>query len=1082
MTSALLLLLEATVLLTLTLDLAQDFAILPLWSRAGLVLLAAGALPALGRAPRRRVIGRLRAPVALLAAAAVLLGLLGVTQAVAARRIAALWESGARDRLGERARILQEDFSWFLGEMLRPIETIRPENPDAVAAFESLSRALAKSRLPRERLGFSIYREDGSLLAWAGNTEPAPREALSAAGRKTAYRIGVDETARRLYAVAASPQGLRWVGEFLVRPPAPVGWRDEVGAHLDFLPRWGRAGPAHVHLREAQSLSDDLSRFFERQGDRYWGRLGREAVTTLSFPLRAPDGATLAVVTLKDRRADQEVATLRRGFRQVGALLASCAFLLAWLLLARSGRISQAARLAIGTAAIWLGRWALLSVGSAADLPRLAIYDIGLYASPALGGLLRSPADLLLTAVACIAQAWLLNRYVNSLPAPMGAPFRARALRGATAGLAVLLAGGAVGLHALLDRMVLDARLDIKRVQFDAQTLPRFALQVSLFLLVASLALLVVAVFEFALRCREDGWGRHLRGWLQDGPLRRLPLVLRVTGAALILTLFYVPFLTHAYARLRQTFFEDDLLPRVLEQKERRAQVLRDSVAMAGNGEFATLAAFAAEGASGPGSIAYRLWSETPMAEMGLASSLQIFDASGRSLDRFSVNFAPSLEVPFGAASAGAGSEPVEVPPRPHAIVKKTVLAASRWIRAPRRPPLLVVMTVVDDYDNLPLVGADTGYVQMFRARAVPRTNPELLRFDPMVAVFGPHFERLYESGGEIPPPGPLEMHTIDRRGIAWAADNAGEGPARVLYARGPGVIFALAHPRDGLAESLASILRLFLQNGALAALLVTLARAGRRQGSSASPGTTFYGRLTGVFLLTALIPLLALAFFVTRFSAREFARDLTTSGLSSLQVARRVAEDYLAVSNPEEVPSLDDDVVFWMSRVVRQDLSIFREADLLTTSTRELYSSGLLNTRLDGEVYLALYLEREPFRLAAEHAGGLDYLTLSAPMRIDREGTMGVISIPLTGQRRAIERKVQEVEDAVLISTCLTVILLAGVGYLVARRVSEPITLLARAARRVAEGDLDVRVRAAARDEIGILVDAFNRMAASLR
>ena len=166
----------------------------------------------------------------------------------------------------------------------------------------------------------------------------------------------------------------------------------------------------------------------------------------------------------------------------------------------------------------------------------------------------------------------------------------------------------------------------------------------------------------------------------------------------------------------------------------------------------------------------------------------------------------------------------------------------------------------------------------------------------------------------------------------------------------------------------------------------------------------------------------------------------------------------------------------------MRQDLSIFREADLLTTSTRELYSSGLLNTRLDGEVYLALYLEREPFRLAAEHAGGLDYLTLSAPMRIDREGTMGVISIPLTGQRRAIERKVQEVEDAVLISTCLTVILLAGVGYLVARRVSEPITLLARAACRVAEGDLDVRVRAAARDEIGILVDAFNRMAASLR
>jgi two-component system nitrogen regulation sensor histidine kinase NtrY len=61
-------------------------------------------------------------------------------------------------------------------------------------------------------------------------------------------------------------------------------------------------------------------------------------------------------------------------------------------------------------------------------------------------------------------------------------------------------------------------------------------------------------------------------------------------------------------------------------------------------------------------------------------------------------------------------------------------------------------------------------------------------------------------------------------------------------------------------------------------------------------------------------------------------------------------------------------------------------------------------------------------------------------------------------------------------------VVLLALVGWIVARRVSEPIALLAGASRRVAAGDLDVRIASRSHDEIGVLIGSFNSMAASLR
>ena len=260
------------------------------------------------------------------------------------------------------------------------------------------------------------------------------------------------------------------------------------------------------------------------------------------------------------------------------------------------------------------------------------------------------------------------------------------------------------------------------------------------------------------------------------------------------------------------------------------------------------------------------------------------------------------------------------------------------------------------------------------------------------------------------------------------------------------------------------------------------LFRSARLRVPRLTPGASYSGRLVTVFLLAGLLPLLTLAYFTARSTTLGIDRDITTSGLASLQVARRVAEDYLTVTGPEEGGPLDDDVVYWLSRVVRQDINVYAGADLLATSTRELYSSGLLNERLNGESYREIYLEGEPFWLAEDRTVGLDYLTLSAPMRIDRQGTIGLISIPLLEHRHAAARKEEDVLDAVLIVTCFAVLLLALVGHVLAERVSRPITLLMGAARRVAGGDLEVRVEATASDETALLVEAFNRMAASLR
>jgi len=73
----------------------------------------------------------------------------------------------------------------------------------------------------------------------------------------------------------------------------------------------------------------------------------------------------------------------------------------------------------------------------------------------------------------------------------------------------------------------------------------------------------------------------------------------------------------------------------------------------------------------------------------------------------------------------------------------------------------------------------------------------------------------------------------------------------------------------------------------------------------------------------------------------------------------------------------------------------------------------------------------------------------------------------------------------AYLFVSVITVLILFGAtwfGFYVARGITVPIQRLAEATEAVAHGDLDIKIKIKATDEIGTLVDSFNRMTADLR
>jgi methyl-accepting chemotaxis protein len=80
------------------------------------------------------------------------------------------------------------------------------------------------------------------------------------------------------------------------------------------------------------------------------------------------------------------------------------------------------------------------------------------------------------------------------------------------------------------------------------------------------------------------------------------------------------------------------------------------------------------------------------------------------------------------------------------------------------------------------------------------------------------------------------------------------------------------------------------------------------------------------------------------------------------------------------------------------------------------------------------------------------------------------------------IEKEMAVMEQRLMVTVGVVLLLVAGVGWVFSRRVVRPVRLLSEAAKRVASGDLNVTVPTDKEDEVGQLGLAFNTMVTGLR
>ena len=482
---------------------------------------------------------------------------------------------------------------------------------------------------------------------------------------------------------------------------------------------------------------------------------------------------------------------------------------------------------------------------------------------------------------------------------------------------------------------------------------------------------------------------------------------------------------------------------------------------------------------------AFLVWSQTSLSKTRVVSDIELYGPDLHLISRFALNFPDYIYRVSAQQWDGAGCrwEVTGEVKRFGSTDRTTVLAQRGLCDAQGRLIGAIVLHVAPtDYEALPFISPPNVYADVLGVDATSTYEPappglQLVVYgwslqpiftsnQPAWSIDAATFARLYKSGSPF-----------------WTTLEAERRAYHVYFVQNRAGIYALGYPAmtmfehaARLAEIAAVAAVLFVLWQVVTALYAPLARLPEAPLPILfhEVRTSFYRKLFLYFVLAAVGPVFLFAVAFGTYMTSKFRADVENESAGVVTVARRVFEQVAASEQPLDQP-LSDDVMLWIRQVINQDVNLYEGPELVATSQRDLFNSGLLPTRTPALVYRRIALDLLPTFVTEDR----QYLVAASPVRA--RGHDAVLSVPLAPRQREIADEIDELYRGVLVGSVLVVLFAAGLGASIAGRMADPVARLTKATKQIAAGRLDVQITADTADELRRLVDDFNTMTATL-
>jgi nitrogen fixation/metabolism regulation signal transduction histidine kinase len=259
-----------------------------------------------------------------------------------------------------------------------------------------------------------------------------------------------------------------------------------------------------------------------------------------------------------------------------------------------------------------------------------------------------------------------------------------------------------------------------------------------------------------------------------------------------------------------------------------------------------------------------------------------------------------------------------------------------------------------------------------------------------------------------------------------------------------------------------------------------------RREGSY-SFRFRFREKLFVSFVLASVIPIVVLAIY-TRELAKEknndFYKNQLISDLRIMEQYIRTKAPFLEFPKPPKEGKQDNlsDIFGRGFSQSEKNFNLFVKTKLAATTNEELYKSDLLDTRISGNAFYNVAVLKKDYYSESEEIGNYKFIVGYKPLYDRFNNLAGIISSQTVFKQSEINEELTESLVYIFGPYFIAVILLIVIVNIIAYRISNPIVKLQKATEQLSKGNIDIQVQSNSSDEIGELINSFNKMTRELK
>jgi len=473
--------------------------------------------------------------------------------------------------------------------------------------------------------------------------------------------------------------------------------------------------------------------------------------------------------------------------------------------------------------------------------------------------------------------------------------------------------------------------------------------------------------------------------------------------------------------------------------------------------------------------FAHFVWGKTLAAKFNWYSSFEVLNPEGELLSRFSLNV-PKLS-----------PQEMKLPLSPEWTVlrqkipfigkeKDFIVSYKDWFEEQKYLGRTILYLSMD-FELLPFLYSANPYFELLRTNPLP----SLHQLDFGFAIFDLNGKFLFNphklSSGIMP-----QLLALNSQNPAWSVFKDKNKRYHSFYFQWNSRIYSFFTPQKNFIQSSVEYIKLFflyLFFFSLCALLFTVSRPKKK---IKNPFWSFSNRVYASFIAIAIIPLVLFTLFTENFFDRLFSQKFIEQAESQASVARSIMEDFIFLQQEEtaNMTALPEDLVLWISSTISNDINLYRDGRLISSSRREFFDSGLLPELIDGEIYFKLQHENRPFYTQRQKIGDYSFQTLTIPFSF--LDSLFLISLPFPFEQQEIAKSTQELIESLIFISVFFIALVLFFARAIGTMIVTPITKLLEGTKEVSLGNLEIRLDHKPHDEMKTLIDGFNAMIQSLK